>query len=72
VWRKHSRKEINWIRRDGGILTYITCQKRVQRAASLKTSHFVDQEGIHEASPVRKRVCPPLLNVHMIQTPEHD
>jgi hypothetical protein len=26
-WRKHSRNERKWTRRDGGTLTYITCQK---------------------------------------------
>jgi hypothetical protein len=51
---------------------YYMSEKGVQRAASLKTSHFADPEGNHEASPVRKRVRPPLLNVHMIQTPDHD
>jgi hypothetical protein len=44
----------------------------LKRAASLKISHFAGPEGNYEASPVRKRVRPPLLNVHMIQTPEHD
>jgi hypothetical protein len=39
----------------------------IQRATSLKTSHFADPERNYEASPVRKRVHPHYFNVHRIQ-----
>jgi hypothetical protein len=49
-------------------LYYMSEIKGIQGVASLKTSHFADPEGNREASPVRKRVRPPLLNVHRIQS----
>jgi hypothetical protein len=56
--KTHSKKE-NWATSAGGRMTYIACQKRVPGSASLKTSHFAGPARNHEASPVRKRVCPP-------------
>jgi hypothetical protein len=40
---------------------YDMSENRVHGSTSLKTSHFAGPEGNREASPVRKRVCPPYL-----------
>jgi hypothetical protein len=60
--RKHTQKgnildAKSWGKPD----LYYMSENTIHGSSSLKTSHFVRPDGNHEASPVRKRVCPPYL-----------
>jgi hypothetical protein len=70
--RKHAQKEKIWARRVGGTLTYITRQKQDTRGRLVKNLTLRGSEREPRSLPREEKSTSPLLNVHMLQTPEHN
>jgi hypothetical protein len=69
--RKHAQKEKIWAQRVEGTLTYITRQKQDTRGCLIKNLTLRGSGREPRNLPREEKSASPLLNVHMLQTPEH-